>query len=531
MSKSLSKRKNSGQVDEKTISRVEETENYSLDQEMDLEKNADLIKYEFNTIELPFFTKDKNIGDGVIRRYIFSEKENKYMRVIPDNDPTKISNKIPQEFDEKIFYGILRLAKEQKRQAVITDYFTLASVSNVPYSKFERIKDAIERLRDCRYEFNNIFYEADKREIKRGTLFSINILSSALIITFEKMQDVNELTQAERDLYRPYFRNKKISEILVLTLAPEIYRNLENKHGFLYINYNTLLDIDNPTTRKLYVLITKWHGWENKNKIRRSCRFIASRLPLSWEDANISKSISYIEASAAFLKETNLIFDYVLTKTKPLTDSYIDFYFGKETSPLIEYNKRAASITTGQENIVIDSVDDFLEDDRQATIFDIAAAAADVENLLLEVPEAERTESIKRLLEKFVSNGVEYVKSNILYTNANRPENYPGYLARALADDYAATEREKAELKAKQEREKKEREAAAAAAEKARKEELQRRAVEKYESMTEEEKAAFHAELQKEISFKYAIDFFQGDISRMAIVRIASNLEKEELQK
>ena len=158
---------------------------------------------------------------------------------------------------------------------------------------------------------------------------------------------------------------------------------------------------------------------------------------------------------------------------------------------------------------------------------DIAAAAADVENLLREVPEAERTDSVKKLLEKFASKGSDYIKSNILYTNANCPENYPGYLARALAEDFAAVEREKAELKAKQEQEKKEREAAVAAAEKARKEELQRRAAEKYENMSEEEKVALHKELRRKPFFDMLLNSLGGDISKAAIFQIAFDLEKE----
>ncbi len=521
-------KKNLPKKDEPTTTNIQllkittESIDYDLDSDKELETNAELIKYEFNMIELPFFSKDKNVRDGVAKQYTFSNKKNQYLKVIPSGDPSLISNKIPQEFDEKIFYGILKLSKEQNSDVVITDYFTLAKVANVPYKNKERIEDSIERLRTCRFELNNLFYSSEDSGISHEKK-DFNILQDLEIYTLKKVMNLKDV--AKKELYQKYFRNSKIDCILVLTLSKRIYTNITNK-AFLYFNQQDLLNIDNATARKLYILISKWQGWEKKNQIRRSCRFIASRLPLSWEQVNLFKTISYIDSAAALLKDKGLISDYFLTKTKPIADSFIDFYFGNEKSRVLEYNRRAASITTGQENIVIDSVDDFLSE-KQATIFDIAAAAADVENLLREIPEAERTDSVKKLLEKFASKGSDYIKSNILYTNANCPENYPGYLARALAEDYAATEREKAELKAKQEKEKKEREAAAAAAEKARKEELQRKAAEKYNNMSEKEKAAFHAELQKEFSFKYAIEHYSGDIAKYAISRIAFDLEKE----
>lgn len=519
-------KKNLPKKDEPTTTNIQlvkiTTESIDYDLDSDLETNGDLIKYEFNMIELPFFSKDKKVNDGVAKQYVFSGKKNQYMKVIPSGDPDLISNKIPQEFDEKIFYGILKLSKEQNSDVVITDYFTLAKVAGVPYKNKERIEDSIQRLRRCVFELNNLFYSSEESGISREKK-DFNILQDLEIYDLDRVMNLKDV--AKKELYQKYFRNSKIDNILVLTLSKRIYANITNK-AFLYFNQQDLLNIDNATARKLYILISKWQGWEKKNQIRRSCRFIASRLPLSWEKASITGTIYSIDSAAALLKDKGLISDYFLTKTKPIADSFIDFYFGNEKNRVLEYNRRAASITTGQENIVIDSVDDFLNE-KQSTIFDIAAAAADVENLLREVPEAERTDSVKKLLEKFASKGSDYIKSNILYTNANCPENYPGYLARALAEDFAAVEREKAELKAKQEQEKKEREAAAAAAEKARKEELQRRAAEKYENMSEEEKVALHKELRRKPFFDMLLNSLGGDISKAAIFQIAFDLEKE----
>lgn len=496
--------------------------------EYQLESDADLIKYEFNLIELPFFTKDKKVRENVSRRYIFSENES--MLLTPSAKDGVISHKILQEFDEKIFYGILRLAREQKSGKIITDYYSLAKISGVDYHRFlERIKDSVERLSEVDIEFNNLFYDARfRRKVKGKDHF--RLLQRARIYKFDDIVDLNsdiDLDESERETCKKYFFKRRMSEILILELANHIYSNMANK-GFLAFSHSNLLLIDNSTARKLYVLITKWHGYDLKNvaesnSLIRDCKFIASRIPLSWQTStNIRDSIDSIESAAEILKSQNLIKDYVLTKTKPLSDSVIEFVFYPSNDVISKYNVLAASQITGQENSRIVRIND----EKQATIFDMVPTA-DVENLFREVPEAERTESVKKLLEKFASKGSDYIKSNILYTNANCPENYPGYLSRALADDFAAIEREKAELKAKQEKEKKEREAAAEAAEKARKEELQRKAAEKYNNMSEEEKVAFHKELRRKPFFDMFLNSLGGDISKAAIFLIASNLEKE----
>ena len=518
--KNLPKKNDSQTKSYNVLPIVTESIDYNLDDEKELEGNNDLIKYEFNMIELPFFTKDKTVKDGVAKQYMFSGKKNQYLKVIPSGDTHLISNKIPQEFDEKIFYGILKLSKEQKNKDVVTDYFTLAKVSGVPYKHFERILDSIQRLNNCFFEFSNIFYRAELKGIEETNLIRFNLLTRVEIITLEKMHQIPE---EKRKMYEPYFRNSKIEKILVLRLADDVYNNMTNK-AFLYFNQQDLLDIDNATARKLYLLLTKWHGWEKKNQIRRSCRFIASRLPLSWEKASITGTIYSIESAAELLKKKNLLSDFLLIKTKPIADSYIDFYFGGETNKVLEYNKRAA-VTTGQENIVIDSVDDFLQDDTQATIFDVFDLEPEFQEMFNKLPDSKQTDSVKRIIEKFAHKGVEYVKSNLDYSLENSSDNFPAYLNKALSEDYTADQRQQEEIKREKERKRKEKEAAAAAAEKAENERLHNEAAEIYKNMSDEEKAAFHEKLRRFPFFEQAVASF-GTLEAFAVSQIAFNLKK-----
>jgi len=306
-------------TDEQIIMIKEDIINYELDD--DVEAN-NLIKYEFNMIELPFFTRNKKVENGRAKRYTFSERNKSYMRVVPSGDPQLISNKIPQEFDEKIFYGILKLSREQNSKEVITDYFTLAKSANVHYNHLERIRDSLERLNSTSIEIRNLFYNADNKQ-GMTTKEDFRILQHLTTITFE---DIKELEPDKQEYYKKYFRNSKISEVLIIGISDYMYRNIEQK-GFLYFNQESLLDVENAAARKLYILITKWHGWEKKNIMRRSCRFLASRIPFSWEKTAIPGTVKSLEKACQVLKEKNLLLDYLVIRRKPLTKSLIVFSF------------------------------------------------------------------------------------------------------------------------------------------------------------------------------------------------------------
>jgi len=439
-------------TDEQIIMIKEDIINYELDD--DVEAN-NLIKYEFNMIELPFFTRNKKVENGRAKRYTFSERNKSYMRVVPSGDPQLISNKIPQEFDEKIFYGILKLSREQNSKEVITDYFTLAKSANVHYNHLERIRDSLERLNSTSIEIRNLFYNADNKQ-GMTTKEDFRILQHLTTITFE---DIKELEPDKQEYYKKYFRNSKISEVLIIGISDYMYRNIEQK-GFLYFNQESLLDVENAAARKLYILITKWHGWEKKNIMRRSCRFLASRIPFSWEKTAIPGTVKSLEKACQVLKEKNLLLDYLVIRRKPLTKSLIVFSFSDEHNKVMSYN-RDVSVETGHERIMITNmVDEFLEeDDRQTKLFDDAspldaqfvekasAPALVPENILSALPEKLRTFVNKEIIQKHIHQGDDYCISNIRYSVANYKDNFTAYLSKALKEDWSKGEREQEQLK------------------------------------------------------------------------------------
>lgn len=400
-----------------------------------LEKDDSLIAYEFNLIELPFFSKDDHIEANVSKKYVFSP--NSYMQVFPSSDEAS-GQKILMDFDEKVFYGIMKLYKKQGKK-IITNIHELLSLSGVQVTgvNYERAKSSIYRMKGCQIRFSNSLYSAEERSMLKQDK-TISIIQEAEIVSHEKME---EMGAKERSKYEKYF-NGRIKEIVAITLSDFIAANIESK-GFLTYDADKLIDIGSASARKIYVMVKKWQGWEKKDIIKRSCRFIASRIPLSWEYSNIPSTVRNIDRSCKILKDKGLIEDYLMERAKPLKDSMITFFFsGSEDSKreeIIRKNNLNNVVTTGHEELSILDVQDFL-DEKQTSIFDLATVEGEVsERMVSLLPEVARTDGIRHEIEKYLKEkGPVYVESNIRYSLANAKDSLAGYLVQSLRKDYGA---------------------------------------------------------------------------------------------
>ena len=312
---------------------VETEENYALE-DMYLNEHDKLIRYEMNAIELPLFSKDKKIKELESRKYIFDNTKDQYVEVIPSN-----KSKIPQEFDERIFLAIMRIyQKQQYKMTVYTDYYTLIDEASLSHDGkvYKRTEEALERLSETNYVFNNIFYSNEFQNIQNDKI-KTNIFS-VRIISFKSAKENGER-------YMQYFRNSKIKEIIEIKLSPHFYENIVRK-GFLYFDYDNLLQIENSVARTLYTMLTKWRNGDLY--IKRHSKLLASRIPLSWKSKNITNTIRTIEGALNYLKDRNLIKGFKYLKEKKHADSYFEVYF--DASHNNNFIKRKK---TGQEEIEI----------------------------------------------------------------------------------------------------------------------------------------------------------------------------------
>jgi len=217
--------------------------------------------------------------------------------------------------------------------------------------------------------------------------------------------------------------------------------------------------------------LMKWQGWEKKTKIIRSCRFIASRIPLSFDKKNLSGTLKYLERSCCNLNDLNLIKGFNFTKTKPLSNSNIEFelftthdhdLLGDNKQKLICMTNQPLAVETGHECLQIENEDEFIEltekvaqeaidikpsnisvtsrEPSQLTFDSIHEIEPSKElsglfNLL--PPEHREKETIRAIIHKCSQKfGLDYVKRNIEYSNKNSKTNYRAYLVEALKNDY-----------------------------------------------------------------------------------------------
>jgi len=315
------------------------------------------ISYEVNLMEFPVFTKNKKIGKNVSMKYVFNEEKEEYIKIIPSNNDEQISNKIPQEFDEKIFYGLLRIYEENGNKEIISDYASLMAASGVRYNKGKnvlRTKDSLERLRKSEIVFNGIYFDMAAKDqgkadyIKRTK--SINLLSNLEFIEYYKYIELEKGDYKEN--LRQYFeKHNNIKTLFRARLNKDMVSNIDSK-AFKYFKHQDLIDIENSTARKLYVMLTKWRHWQKSSNLKRSVKFLASRIPLSWKKGNISMTVRSLLRACENLKKLKKIADFEHEKKGKLTDSFIIFYFEKKE--LDKYNQIVGTDTTGQEYLRIE---------------------------------------------------------------------------------------------------------------------------------------------------------------------------------
>ena len=145
------------------------------------ETERNLFRVEMNVIEFPFFSKSPRNPINDIKTYYFSSDKTSYFEVIPS-----INNAIPGEFEEKIFYSLLKIFKDKgyQRSFYCTNNEILSNLTNVKstlkaYSI--KLKSSIKRLATSSFVFSNLFYDGvDKKNydgLFQTVLFNYGIIT------------------------------------------------------------------------------------------------------------------------------------------------------------------------------------------------------------------------------------------------------------------------------------------------------------------------------------------------------------------
>ena len=502
---------------------IQEEEKYNLN-EKDVEVLPEgSIKYELNLIEFPIFSKDKKIAPHTSKKYTFSEKTNEYLEVVPSADQSDITKKILQEFDEQIFYGLLRIYEETGDRVVISNYSELLKISGIKYNSriVHRVKDSLQRMFGCSIKFNKCFFykTEDGLNQKLNDLKRITLLSSLRNLSLE---------DDDSKYYKKYFeKHGNIKEIFVATLNEDIIKNMDNKlHK--YFKIEDLTEIKNATARKIYIMLTKWRYWQKDNPMRRTSRFLASRIPLSWKKSNIPQTIRGLEKACQNLKELGKIQDFKINKEGKLENSTIDFYFENKKDVLEKLNSKIGTEETGHEYSEIERVEeravhsDIFENISDAEI--IKEYSQEVHALYESLPFFEQIDIRKRDLDELLKeHSFEMLKADIEYCKTKSIDNFCGYFTKScMSGHYSSAEVEKQKIREELQKKKVAREEKLKIEEEENKKEIRLKVEELYEKLSEEEIEKYH-KIYKEQENIYTKT--NVDLKMFIILRIEQEFE------
>jgi len=496
---------------------VVQEEKYYLDSDM-------VIQYELNMLELPFFSKNGKIEKNKSIKYIFSESTDSYMQAVPLSHENA-GFKIPQEFDEKIFLSIMRLAKVQGK-TFVTTYYQLLKMAQLHFMgrAYKRVKESLYRLNGTTYILKNCFYSPLLKIIVPEEM-SIKIIQSLRII---KLNEILKLPEETRSQYMEYFKMNNVEEVIKIVLSDEIYANIEDK-GYLLYDVDKLLSIETSGERKLYQMLMKW-SHKGKNKfVEKKCKFLAAKIPLSVTSENIGNTIRTLKKYSKKLVENGYLKNYEFKKASPVLESSMVYEMnpgiGRQT--ILEKENNKLQKDQRQPELPVIEAEKIEKQNNQLSFF---GNISENDQLIKLMPEDARTKANKSLIKKYLKKvGYMYVKTNIEYTKLNAKD-FSSMFWMALEKDFAEEERLKKEIKNKKEKENKEKDQKVQTKLTEAEREIKKYAMMRYGSLTVYELSAYNEKAKKHPQYSFLqSDVKSGKISKDEALKtvVVTILQKE----
>ncbi|MGL6120212.1 MAG: hypothetical protein ACRC0V_06850, partial [Fusobacteriaceae bacterium] len=414
------KKEDNGGVTIQQVKWSQSSENYDMETLYDIDNNEELIRVEMNTIEYPLFTKNKRINKNNIITYEFNNTNNQYLKVTP-----LAEYRIPGDFEEKIFFALMKLYKANGHdQTIYTDITTLISEMRVAYSgkTVKMVKAGLKILSGTTYEFNNLFYSNEARKI-----VSDNIQTNMFSIRTIQFSEAQKIENPEMI---KCFRNSKIKEVIQVKFTGHFYDNIIRK-GYLYFDRQDLLQIENAVARTLYMMITKWRNKELY--VRRYSKFLASRVPLSWKKKNISGTLKLLNEAFQLLNENKVISRFRFNNEKGSELSYFEIWFDEtHNKPFI---KKSLEFNPLEEEFEITNQIKELMSDLPIIESEVTK---ETRELLALLPEKAKTlTTMEGKVEKAIKKyGYDYTRGAVLYTNTNAKSSFGKYFDGTIAQNW-----------------------------------------------------------------------------------------------
>lgn len=380
---------------------------------IEIEKNSPIIRYELNVIELPLFSKDTKRTKNQIKVYHFKTDKSSFLEVEPP-----ANSSIPGEFEERLFITLTKIMKKNNysRRIVVSANEILENMglSNKVY--YKRIKNSLTLLSKTNYTFMNSLYSN-----KESGIIDKKVVSSIMSISIISKRDPKskEIEQ---------FEDGRIKEVYEISFSDYFYDNIIRR-GYLAIDSEKLLSIENAIARSIFTILEKWRGYDLY--IKRQAFFIARRIPLRWDKTQIKRTINSMEKALIVLKERNLLKEYRIIKNSKWELAEIEVFYDEVHNK----TKRDTFFTEKNEFSTLDMFVTSTEE-KVKSISENASGISEILNLF-----PEKVLSMKTF-ESFIINAVEkygfnYVKRTSEYTILKRPTSYKSYLVKALDENWA----------------------------------------------------------------------------------------------
>ncbi|MGL6119751.1 MAG: hypothetical protein ACRC0V_04530, partial [Fusobacteriaceae bacterium] len=250
------------------------------------------------------------------------------------------------------------------------------------------------------------------------------------------------------------FRNSKIKEIIQVKFSSHFFENVIRK-GYLYFDRQDLLQIENPISRTLFLMLTKWRNKELY--IKRYSNFLASRIPLSWKKNNIPGTLARLKEAFEILKKNRVIKEFRFSSENRGINSYFEIWFDEvHNKNYLLKNKSLESLNGNQEAFEItNQISEILNYDvlknetilenfktKDNAVGEVPLIEKEItkqtRELLALLPEKARTlTTMEKKVEKAIKkHGYDYTKGAVLYTNANAKSSFGKYFDGTIAQNW-----------------------------------------------------------------------------------------------
>ena len=313
------------------------------------------------------------------------------------------------------------------------------------------IYDSLKRMRDTKYEIWNCAYDSSMGKI-------VDMIDCSFINSIEVTQRENlkEFTQ-----YMEYTGVTKANAIIKIKLENFFILNLVEQKGHILFELNTIMHINNPTARKLYMYADKnrwWMGFRDfktDKKIRLTVENLLQKGIININTPSaVPSAILRINRALDYLVTQNLILSYEFFKAKPQIKSYFELIFAhsRDVNPSQYIDNSGVIAIKPPKKISQHKIQDLFENNE---VVDHIQLNDELKKLLQEYDLSLLSNDLIELFNKlFMEHGAEYFEYAIKYTELDKRNDKAAYLIMCIRKKYHLKFMHSEKTKIKKEQEK-----------------------------------------------------------------------------